>query len=93
MFVSNISPFLSICVCVCVCEGATDVSSGSPMKNEVTWLSPVFEGQGDPLAYSWPSAGLRVCAPDEEGKERHSKIRQNLVCYAYIKKLSQAEVR
>ena len=26
-------------MCVSVCEGATDVSSGSPMKNEVTWLS------------------------------------------------------
>lgn len=39
-------------ISVCVFEGATDISSGSPMKNEVTWLSPVFEGQGDPLAYS-----------------------------------------
>lgn len=38
-----------------MCEAGPDVSSGSPVKNEVTWLSPVFEGQGDPLAYSWQS--------------------------------------
>ncbi len=29
------------------------VSSASRMKNEVTWLSPSFEGQGEAPAYSW----------------------------------------
>lgn len=51
---------MSISVCVCLWEEVTDVSSGNPMKNEVTWFPPVFEGQGDPLAYSWLGACLRV---------------------------------
>lgn len=45
------TPLLNVHLFRCV-RPPTEISSGSAMKNEVTWLTSVFEGQGDPLAYS-----------------------------------------